>query len=106
MRKKSNELKRLQSVWDKKLKKSGFEDLEDRTGRLKQRANNCYRQQKAVQIENKQLYFDLVATYLHREYFTNSTALLIMTRRAEGHSIKEISEEIGNLRKKPTLFYF
>lgn len=86
--------KSLQSEWERKLKESGFIDVE-REGKLIQNAPNSYRTKVEVMIEAKRRYYDLLGQGVHEEPdFRDDVERYIITRRAEGVQIKQIGIEL------------
>jgi len=96
----SDSFKKLQQKWYEKLKKSGFDDAERVVGdelKLKQRATNAYVQAPRVVRQAKLDYYRALCEYVHREKFKNEADELIMLRRSEGITIKQISKELKKL---------
>lgn len=93
----------LEKYWYDRLKKEGFKDIEKKVGNervLIQRASNVYRQATEVERENKRSYYELISSHVQHEQFTDPTDELIMCRRAEGITIKEISAELKKLGER------
>ena len=87
--------KKLQSEWDKKLKDSGFKDIEgkdgrlvkDISGRLDQDCNDPFK------MEYKNRYYRLAGSFLHEyENFTEYTRK-VWDLHQQGVSVREISEK-------------
>ncbi len=87
----------LQREWEKKLKDSGFEDIEEVIGgerRLRQAANNFSRSETSEQMEAKSLYYDLIRRGVELEQFTNPMHKLILTRVGDAMEHKQILREL------------
>lgn len=93
----TEKFKHIERVWEEKLRQSGFEDIENNVGRLKQNAANSYRTSIVTVIENKLRYFELLGHHLHEESFMDEVHKLVMQRRSEGVTIKNIGIEIKQI---------
>jgi len=108
---KAKKFKELNTEWNKKLKESGFEDLEVETKGerlLKQRAANSYRQANELERQTRLDYFLLLGYLAHNTKFDSSFDQLVMLRHSEGKTIKEIVDEIsknGISRDRKTIRY-
>lgn len=83
--------------WNKILKESGFVDAEIELNggvTLKQRATNAYRQASQLERDTRLDYYLHLGYWTHNTKFPNKLEAFIMTRHAEGATIKEIVEEI------------
>lgn len=96
----TDRFKWLQREWEIKLKESGFKDIEDENGRLKQNAANSYRTSIHAVIDGKQRYFELLGQWHHERDFKNDIERLVMQRRSEGVLIKDILMELESIGKK------
>lgn len=102
----TKKFKALQNKWEKKLLESGFVDAEKMfygSLHLKQPVcNYVYRYNMFVEAvrENRQLYFELLGEFFHKEQFNDEVERLIMERRAEGVKIKHICEELKSLKER------
>lgn len=99
----TTKFKKLQSVWEEKLKGSGFVDVETEDGKLKQNSGNSYRTTNHEIIESKQRYFELLGQGVHEEEFVNEMHRIVMQQRADGIRVKDIARNVGrhtdNIRK-------
>lgn len=113
----SSQFESLNQEWEKKLKESGFQDVEKKVGRekvLKQSSDYAYRRREATEIvrDAKLTYFTLLSQWIsaEKEFFDPQLTLtfnpqfeiqnadrLIMERTAEGKTIREISRELKSL---------
>jgi hypothetical protein len=87
----------LQSEWELVLKKAGFVDAEkliSGTLVLRQRASNAYRQASLLERQQKQKYYELLGAGFHAEWFEDTVEALVMERRSQGVSIKNICIEL------------
>lgn len=97
-------LKSLQKEWYKKLKNSGFQDIEKEIKGecvLKSQSTcegkyaGIYRFMSQVEREAKEDYFRILFQKASQEQnFLDDSDKLIMERTAEGKNIREISEEL------------
>lgn len=83
----------LQAVWDKKLKKSGFEDIETRDGNLKNWDSLAFRKpssatNRAASTEATAEYYRLAEHFLHVHKFKNLTHKHIWELHVNGKSVK------------------
>lgn len=93
----------LQREWNEKLLASGFVDAEkliDGDFVLKQFAKNSYRQCHSIAREAKLRYYELLSSFNEEYEFNDPIEKLIMARRSQGISIKEISEELRDLNAR------
>lgn len=67
----SKEFKKLQETWDNKLKRSGFQDIEQRDGHLKTWSTQFVLDHSDSQIEAKQEYYRAAGHFLHEYKFTH-----------------------------------
>jgi hypothetical protein len=96
----TKKFKKLQNVWNEKLKASGFNDAESEY-RLKLPADHCYCWARTKEErENKLRYYVLLGQHFHAEEFQDAVDALVMERRAEGIKIKHISEELRQLGER------
>ena len=91
----TEKFKRIERIWEEKLRESGFIDVENGNGKLKQNAANSYRTNISQVIESKQRYFELLGHIAHEEQFRDEVERIVMQRRSEGATIKEISLELS-----------
>lgn len=97
---KSNELIKQ---WNRKLKDSGFEDIEDiyRPGRpLKDWHSTNLSNVPSVQIETTLLFYQKAGDLLHWYKFKSRTHRRIWELFCEGFSKREIEEKISKHKKK------
>ena len=93
----TSNFKELQKKWDKKLSKSGFEDIEKTVGgdRVLISSSNPYRDSaNTVMKESKEEYFRTMTQNAYHCKYDNTLDRLILTRYVSGATIKEICEEI------------
>lgn len=96
---KRSSLKELQLEWDKKLKDSGFNDIEDSKGRLK--TWSTYFQQPNVTVEGvlaNQEYYNLAGKFLHDFHFDKEIHKVIWEYHANGMSIRDIVRTLGRAK--------
>ncbi len=88
---KTQKFKALQTEWEEKLKNSGFKDIEDEKGSLKQNAGNSYRTTAHAVIDGKQRYYELLGQGYHGENrFRDAVEKIVMLLRSRGVKVKDI----------------
>jgi len=92
----------LQAKWDKKLKKSGFNDIEQRNdGNLKVSSQRIIRaQENATAHQAKVDYYRLAGQFLWEYPFKRGLDKFIWSLHAEGVSLRDISDEIKKKKHK------
>src|SRR3954469_24220698 len=87
------QFKKLQREWDKKLKSTGFDDIEDRNSPrefLKRWHGSYFR---AVWSDSKEAYFTKARAFLTWFQFQSKVEKEIWERHAEGQTLREIAEK-------------
>lgn len=98
---KTQRFKELRSEWEERLKNSGFVDIEDEKGRLKQNAGNSYRTTTHTIIESKQRYYELLNQgYHHEGQFRDAVEKIVMLLRARGLKIKDICHGLRSIKRR------
>lgn len=100
-------LRKLQADWDRKLKDSGFEDIEDRNapGEPLRAWHSSYFQCRYTpeEFQAKREYFDLAQNFLHTGFFSDDLLdyfeIVDQDKRVwelhvEGHPIREIARQL------------
>jgi hypothetical protein len=91
----------LKAEWDKRLKDSGFEDVEDSRGNLKSWSSSMYLAGKnndasfedvILQNQAKEQYYRLAGQFLFEHHFKNEQEKLIWKLHSEDTSIRDIVE--------------
>lgn len=96
-----DEFKKLQQHWYQVLADHGFEDIEQiKNGRLTLTpiADRFYEKTRdAFWREDRESYFRVLGQLVHDQdtFFRSDTDRLIMTRYAEGSTVKAITEELA-----------
>lgn len=93
MSKKQN-LNKLYEVWERKLKDSGFVDIEKTVNGervLAQFSNNAYRQVPAVSRETKEQYYRIIYHKAQETQFKSFFDKVVMRLYAEGFSLSDIA---------------
>lgn len=106
MTKKQAEFKKLQDKWYKKLEKSGFEDIEQADGNLKQwhsqyfitrhttfEGKSSWNKKKkldATWFTSQEEYYQLAGAFLHDHEFSSKTEKLIWEMHSNGMSQVDI----------------
>ena len=96
----TEKFKRIERVWEEKLRQSGFNDIENAGKKLKQNAGNSYRTVISTVIDGKQRYFELLSQHFHDEVFTDEIERFVMERRSQGAKIKEIVIDLKGMGVK------
>lgn len=97
------QLKTLQLEWYKKLKKSGFEDIEELTeynakrpsSFLKRHSKHFLLVDSLEKIEAKTEYYRLAGQFLYEHKFVNEIEKLIWAEHAEGLTYRAISKKLA-----------
>ncbi len=96
------DFKKLQREWNKKLKDSGFNDIEQANGLLKRWDSHYFQLQfsqnhqgltKEFQ-ESKMAYYRMAGYFLNDYKFTDESEKLIWTMHAEGKGQRSIIKEL------------
>lgn len=99
---KTNEFKQLDAEWKKKLKDSGFEDLEDDQENI-DRGSWDFRRPKAIRAhQTKTEYYYMATQFLNDYNFDTELEKIIWTYHTEGIGVRNISK-ILNAAKISTL---
>lgn len=100
----TKEFKQLQEKWYKKLKSSGYEDIEQDENNLKEWDSYAFKSRYNKHLfSSKEAYYQLAGQFLHTYEFMCARDKLIWELHSEGHSITQISEK---LRKKHYKRYY
>lgn len=84
MKHNTKEFKDLQAVWDKKLVASGFEDIEQRDGRLKKSSNTKFGASSETAMAAKEEYFRVAGHFLFDYRFANAVERRIWELHCQG----------------------
>lgn len=89
------QLKALQAKWKKKLKDSGFEDIEDGKGNLKEYHSYRYNSKKIKRgFFEKQRYYELAGQLLHSFPFSSPRNKAIWAMHVDGRSNADIADKL------------
>lgn len=91
---KSKEFKDLKDRWYKKLKKSGFVDIEEDEKRLLEYHNTKYSSSDPLAFSSQQRYFELAGQLLHSFPFKSSEQRTIWTLHCEGKTVRSIGKRV------------
>jgi hypothetical protein len=94
----SKEFKELKAKWDKKLEKSGLENIEQEDGNLKNWSSRVFSSSRSgINVEDRIEYYKSVEGYyrtagqfLHEYKFKSNKEKLIWELHCEGLSVREI----------------
>lgn len=88
---KTKEFLALKKKWDKKLKSSGFEDIEQDDGNLKLWSSHFFKVRfNETLFGAKEEYYRLAGQFLHEKVFKDHKTKLIWQLHSEGISIRDI----------------
>lgn len=101
----TKEFKKLSKAWEKKLKRSGFEDIEQPAdfksgapdGNLKQWSASFFSAPSRFNPQTyqaKEEYYRMAGQFLHQYEFTNKIERLIWQEHSEGHSPDTITKTL------------
>lgn len=94
----TKEFKKLQAEWNKRLKKEGFEDIEQADGNLKlwdsHKARSMYSSKGAEYYEARARYYQLAGQFLHDFVFPDEETKLIWELHADGMSYRNIIKTV------------
>ncbi len=97
----SKEFKKLQKTWYKKLKDTGFEDLETPDGFPKQLSGNYFSlRHNPERFEFQATYYRNAGYFLHRYKFKNDLERKIWEFHANGVSIRDTVKILTKARYK------
>lgn len=87
----------LSKQWDRILFETGFRDLEDKDGNLKQRAANAYRGASAVEREARLEFFTQVSHFVTQTKFGAPLEEFVMSKFSDGFKQVEIQKMLHKL---------
>lgn len=90
--KKLTELQQLQAVWTQKLKESGFEDIEDRSGRLTRGITRAVAWVDPELREITQEYYCMAYHFLNSYNFETTLDKVMWEYHVEGIVIRDIAK--------------
>lgn len=94
----SSPSKQLQEYWNQKLKDSGFKDIENPDGFLKEWVSSRIlpsRNHNRLKIVAKENYYRLVGNFLYDYKYFTMKEKDIWVRHGEGFSLNEIAKDMG-----------
>lgn len=95
MHPKSKEYKALQAEWDAKLKRSGFEDHEQRDGNLKRwHAHDLPARLSSVKFQVQADYYRSAGMFLHEHTFDSEIERAVWELHAAGATLREIPKQL------------
>lgn len=98
---KPKEFSKLQAEWYRKLKKSGFDDVEQTDGNLKIWSAHYF--QSAYTPDSftaKETYYRLAGQFLHSHKFKTPHEREVWRLHSEGESIRAIAAHLGSYPNK------
>lgn len=93
----------LRDKWYKKLKKQGFEDIEDINGQLKMYSSTLLGNRKKVLVQHggwqaKAEYYNLAGQFLNEYKFNTKLDKIIWEYHANGLGVREIAQILRKVR--------
>lgn len=101
-KKKPTDLKSQTTIWYKKLKDSGFVDIEHKSGMVKAGVPNSAHYHDATLRELTLDYYRMAQHFLNNNKFETEQDRVIWTYRTEGLSIREIVKVLNKATRKKT----
>ena len=96
-------LEELKKIWERKLKKSGFEDIETKNGTL---ANTTHSggnlDKRRVTWQSQEEYYRLARYFLNDYMFKKPVHRVIWEYHSEGISVRDIVKLLNKVRRKKT----
>jgi hypothetical protein len=100
----TKDFKKLNDKWQKKLKKSGFEDIEQDEFQLKIWSSRFGRSKVGEAFDTKSAYYYMATHFLNDYTFQNNTDKLIWKHHADAVSIKDIFKLLKKMKVKITFY--
>lgn len=95
------QLKKLKALWEKKLKKSGFEDIEQKDGRLKAWHSHRFAvEAKKTVFEAKAEYYRKAEHFLNDAQFSSKKERRVWELHSQGVSERDIADSVGLFRSE------
>lgn len=97
----SKEFKKLQDKWYKKLKKDGFDDIENSFEDLRTGSNNNIQQLQTVDsFEARAVYYRLASQFLYEHKFENLFDRQVWSAHCEGIAMRQIAKAMNTYKRK------
>ncbi len=97
----NKEFKQLQAVWYKRLKKEGFDDIEEPSGHLRQQHHYRYALRYGVSgFASKEEYYRLAGQFLFEHVFADAREKMIWTLHAEGLPVDAMLKKLKSAKYK------
>lgn len=97
---KTKKFKTLQNVWAKKLKASGFEDIETEDGALKVSTDPRTISNALAMKESRETYYEVARQLLNDHVFESPGEIKVWEQHCEGIGIRSIAKKVGFSRYK------
>jgi hypothetical protein len=98
-------LEQLQKEWYAKLEKSGFEDIEDKEGRLKKWSSDVFGKKALVQNggwQAKAAYYEMAERFLAEYQFADNLERTIWEYHTNAVSVRDIAETLNKAKVTKT----
>jgi hypothetical protein len=86
------EFEKLQAFWDKKLRDSGFKDIESRDDRLHTWSTKLFSYHQSGAWEAKQAYYQMAENFLQEYKFDTNREKIIWEYHSTGISCRDIAK--------------
>lgn len=91
--------KKLKEIWYAKLKKSGFEDIEQSDGKLKEWSTRWVRKGfSPIRNQSLESYFHMATRFLNEYPFESELHKIVWEYHANGLSVREIAGTLGKTK--------
>lgn len=98
LKRKKTEFEVLKEKWYKKLKKSGFNDIEQDEDNLKAWSSKFATQKVKDLYESKQAYYYMATQFINDYVFSSKIDQIIWEYHAEGISMRDIAKTLNKTR--------
>ena len=97
---KKDDFKKLKDKWYKKLKDSGFEDVEQDEERLKSWSSVFFIRHTVDEWQAKATYYQMATNFLEEYKFENEIERVIWSYHAHGMGVREIADTLRKAKIK------
>lgn len=94
------EYQKQKEIWYKKLKQSGFEDIESDENNLKEWSSKFARKKSLESMIAKQTYYNLATQFLNIFAFETELEKVVWTYHTEGISVRNIAKTLKKAKIK------
>lgn len=91
--------KKLKSIWDKKLEKSGFVDIETKNGKLKDWSSKfAHKERSLPNTQSKLEYYRMAENFLNEYTFESTMELVIWEYHTNAISARDITKILAKAK--------